>query len=175
MTWKSENILIFGATGLIGEHITDAILNSGAFSKVGIFTSPNNLWTKSEEIDGLKSRGVEVHAGDLTSADDVNEALSGYDTIVSCVGRPVIHTQLKIIELADKHPDVKRFFPSEYGTDIEYGPSSVDEKPHQQKIKVRAALKGVKDLEYTYVVTGPYGDADRGLFLSAAPVESEVG
>ena len=73
----------------------------------------------------------------------------------------------------DKHPDVKRFFPSEYGTDIGYDSSSVNEKPHQQKLKVRAALKDVKDLEYTYVVTGPYGDADSHLFLSAAPPEAE--
>ncbi len=45
--------------------------------------------------------------------------------------------------------------------------------PHQQKLKVRAALKDVKDLEFCHVVTGPYADADRGLFLSAAPPERE--
>ena len=50
----------------------------------------------------------------------------------------------------------------------------MNEKPHQQKIKVRAALKDVKDLEYTYVVTGPYGDADKALFLSAAAPGNEA-
>lgn len=53
---------------------------------------------------------------------------------------------------------MKWFFPSEYGTDIEYGPASAHEKPHQQKLKVRAALREVKDLSYTYVVTGPFAD-----------------
>lgn len=85
---------------------------------------------------------------------------------------PVIYHQIQLIELAARHPDVRRFFPSEYGTDIEYGPSSVNERPHQQKIKVRALLQTIKDLEYTYVVTGPYGDADRGLYLSARPDEA---
>jgi nucleoside-diphosphate-sugar epimerase len=170
----TRKILIFGATGLIGEHITNAIIEDGSFEKVAIFTSPNTVSSKPKQIESLKSRGVQVIEGDTTSTEDVNAAFNGFDTVVSCVGRPVIHTQLKLVELADRHPDVKRFFPSEYGTDIEYGPSSKDEKPHQQKLKVRAALKNVTNLEYTYVVTGPYGDADRGLFLSAAPAENEA-
>lgn len=171
----SKNIIVFGATGLIGEHITNAILDhKDKFGKIGIFTSSNTLWTKSEEIDHLKERGVEVISGELTSADAVKEAYNGFDTVVSCVGRSVIHQQLQLIQLAEQHPDIKRFFPSEYGTDIEHGPASANEKPHQQKLKVRAALEDVKNLEYTYVVTGPYGDADRGLFLSAVPAEQEA-
>lgn len=75
--------------------------------------------------------------------------------------------------MAEQHPDIKRFFPSEYGTDIEYSPASADEKPHQQKLKVRALLKTVKNLQYTYVVTGPYGDAG-GLYLSARPPQDEA-
>lgn len=174
MAHKTENILIFGATGLVGEHITNAIVqNASDFGRVAIFTSYNTLLSKSDEIEGLKSRGVEILSGDITSEGDVSEALSGFDTVVSCVGRPVIHTQLQLIEWMDKHPDVKRFFPSEYGTDIEYGPESVNEPPHQQKIKVRAKLREVKDLEYTYVVTGPYGDADDSLYLAAAPPDIE--
>lgn len=175
MAWVTKNILIFGATGLIGHHITNAILeNKAKFGRIVVFTSPNTFWTKSEEIESLKSQGVEIIAGDLTSAGDINEALNDIDTVVSCVGRPVIHTQLLLVKLLERHPDVKRFFPSEYGTDIEYAPSSATEKPHQQKLRVRAALKDVKDLEYTYVVTGPYGDADNGLFLGAQPPADEA-
>lgn len=176
MAAKTRNILIFGATGLIGTHITNAILSkASSFSKIAIFTSSATVETKPKLIEHLKGRNVEIITGDTTSAGDVRKAYDGFDTIVSCVGRPVIHTQVLLIKLADEHPDVKRFFPSEYGTDIEYGPASVNEKPHQQKLKVRAALKDVKNLEYTYVVTGPYGDADRGLFLSARPPETEAG
>ncbi|KAK3670930.1 hypothetical protein LTR78_009208 [Recurvomyces mirabilis] len=170
----TKNILIFGATGLIGEHITQAILDQKShFDRIGIYTSDNTLWTKHEDIGRLKSQGVEIFSGNVTSRDAVNEAYTGFDTIVSCVGRSVIQHQIQLIELAEKHPDVKKFFPSEYGTDIEYGPSSANEMPHQQKLKVRAALKKTKDLEYTYVVTGPYADADSGLFLSARSEEDE--
>ena len=56
-------------------------------------------------------------------------------------------------------PTVKRFFPSEYGTDIEYGPNSKNEKPHQLKLKVRKYIHdNVRKLQYTYLVTGPYAD-----------------
>ncbi len=176
MSSGTRNIILFGATGLIGEHITNAVLdNASDFGKIAVFTSSGTASSKSDEINALKTRGVEVIVGDLSLDQDVNAAFdAGFDTVVSCLGRPVIQAQLKLVELADKHTKVKRFVPSEYGTDIEYGPQSAQEIPHQQKLKVRAALKNVKDLEYTYVVTGPYGDADRGLFLSAAPVENEA-
>lgn len=42
----------------------------------------------------------------------------------------------------------------------------MNEPPHQQKIKVRAALRECKNLEYTYVVTGPYGNGESHLYLS---------
>ena len=35
-------------------------------------------------------------------------------------------------------------------------------------------MAACRSLEYTFVVTGPYADADLGLYLSAAPKETEV-
>lgn len=109
MAATTKNILIFGATGLIGQHITNAILqNKAEFGRIAVFTSPHTLSSKPDVIGRLKSQGVEVIAGDLNKADDVKEAYNGIDTVVSCVGRPIIQNQLKLIELADKHADVKR-------------------------------------------------------------------
>lgn len=80
------------------------------------------------------------------------------------MGRNVIAEQINLIKLAEQSPTIKRFFPSEYGTDIKYGPQSAGEKPHQLKLKVRAYLESdaVKQLEYTYLVTGPYADMYMG-------------
>jgi len=67
--------------------------------------------------------------------------------------------QIEWIRIAAETPNIKRFLPSEYGTDIEHGPKSASEIPHQQKLKVRAALRSVQDsLDHTYVVTGPFCD-----------------
>ena len=168
---KTSDLLIFGATGLIGSHITSAILGAAPQNNwtVSIFTSPETAQNKSQLISDLKSRGAKIITGDLTKEADVKAAYSGIDTVVACLGRPVIDKQVLLVRLADEHPDVKRFFPSEYGTDIEYGPQSKGEPTHQMKIKVRAAIRAARNLEHTFVVTGPYGDADKGLYLSAAP------
>jgi hypothetical protein len=77
--------------------------------------------------------------------------------VISCVGRNAILAQIPLIQWASE-TNVTRFFPSEYGTDIEYSPASAHEKPHQLKLKVRAHAKTVKNLEFTYLVTGPYSD-----------------
>jgi hypothetical protein len=83
--------------------------------------------------------------------------LIGIDAVISCVGRNAILTQISLIQWASES-NVTRFFPSEYGTDIEYSPASAHEKPHQLKLKVRAYAKTARDLEFTYLVTGPYSD-----------------
>ena len=94
----------------------------------------------------------------------------GIDVVVSAVGRNVVQEQVRLAKIAS-NAGVKRFFPSEYGTDIEYGPQSAHEKPHQQKLKVRAAMKQLQaegsEMSYTYVVTGPFADG----YVSNLPFE----
>lgn len=97
----------------------------------------------------------------------------GVDTVISAVGRDVIAAQIQLIDIAVQSPTVKWFFPSEYGTDVEYGPQSIHEKPHQGKLQVRAhlaatAIRG-EDLAYTYVVTGPFAELYVGPGAAAEP------
>ncbi len=66
---------------------------------------------------------------------------------------------------------MRRFIPSEYGSDVEYWPESAHEPPHQLKLKVRAHMSTMKRLEYTYLVTGPYSD----LYLGAFKLRPEIG
>lgn len=71
----------------------------------------------------------------------------------------MILTQITLIKLAEASSSVHTFYPSEYGTDIEYGPESVNEKPHQLKLQVRKYIReNIKKLHITYLVTGPYSD-----------------
>lgn len=95
--------------------------------------------------------------------------------MISCVGRNVIEHQVELIRLANESPSIHRFFPSEYGTDIEYGPASASEKPHQKKLKVRAAIRSCDHLDHTFVVTGPYADGDAGLYFGANTVAKQAG
>ncbi len=185
-----ENLLLFGATGYIGAYIIEEIVKAReSFDRVAIFTSSNTLESKSQKLDELKRHGVEVIIGDVKKSGDLLDAFqgldtiptarkciyihAGIDTIISAVGRNGIAEQIESVKLAIQAPTVKRFFPSEYGTDVEYGPESVNEIPHQQKLKVRMALRESSGLDYTYVVTGPY--ADGRAYLSAGNASPKLG
>lgn len=165
MSSKPSNILVLGATGVIGQFIIANIISAKAdFNRIAIFTSQSTLENKVAEIQALKNSGVEIIVGDVNNDSDILVAFKGFDTVICAVGRNLIAKQIDIIQLAEDSSDIKWFFPSEFGTDIEYWPHSKDELPHQQKLKVRTYIKEhVTRLAYTYVVTGPYPE----LFISS--------
>lgn len=110
--------------------------------------------------------------GDVNNAQDVSRAYEGVDVVVSCLGRNVLAGQVELIRLAEESASVKWFFPSEYGTDIEYDASSKDEKPHQNKLRVREFIRShVERVQCTYLVTGPYID----MYLTLIPGVEALG
>lgn len=154
-----QRILVIGATGVIGRPITKALIEAkDSFPRIAILTSQSTIENQSGQISWLKSKGVDIRVGDLYNEDDVKKAYEDVDTVISCVGRSIIAQQIDLIRWAAETPNVTWFFPSEYGTDIEYSETSASEKPHQQKLKVRAFMKTIKNLNWTYLVTGPYPD-----------------
>ncbi|KAI1767140.1 NAD(P)-binding protein [Hypoxylon sp. FL1150] len=170
-----SKILIVGATGTIGKYIANAIVSAEPrIAQVTIFTSSATASDPNKQalLSEWKSHGASVVTGDISNADDVKQALNGIDTVVSCLGRNVIANQIELLRLAEESKDVQWFFPSEYGTDIEYDNSSKDEKPHQNKLKVREFIRNnVKRVKCTYVVTGPFPE----MFLPLRSVAEEAG
>ncbi|EXJ59089.1 hypothetical protein A1O7_06520 [Cladophialophora yegresii CBS 114405] len=167
----TRNILIIGATGVIGTYITRAILDAREhFDRICILTSQKTLVEKVQDIAALDAWGVEIFTGRLEKESAVKRAYEGIDTVVSCVGRGGIEKQINLITWAEQ-AGVRRFFTSEYGTDIEYWPQSAHEPPHQLKLKVRAHMKTMKTLEHTYLVTGPYSD----LYFGTMKARPELG
>ena len=72
---QTINILILGATGVIGKFITEQIVAAKShFGRIAIFTSPGTVEAKKDEIEGLKARAVEVIVGDVTREEDVKRA-----------------------------------------------------------------------------------------------------
>lgn len=170
-----SKILIIGATGTIGKYIANAIVSAEPrIAQVTIFTSSATASNPDKQalLSEWKSQGASVITGDIGNADDVKQAYKGIDTVVSCLGRNVLANQTELLKLAEESKDVQWFFPSEYGTDIEYDSSSKDEKPHQNKLRVREFIRdNVKRVKCTYVVTGPYPE----MFLPLIPVAEEAG
>jgi uncharacterized protein YbjT (DUF2867 family) len=74
----SKNLLLIGATGLIGKYILKAIVSSKSnFDRIAILTSPSTVTNKATEIQSLKDQGVEIIIGDVTSEQDVKKAYEG--------------------------------------------------------------------------------------------------
>ncbi|KAI0506321.1 hypothetical protein F5B22DRAFT_624431 [Xylaria bambusicola] len=170
------SILIFGGTGAIGKHITSAILSAKASSghSISIFTSESTASNPDKQplLSTWKSQGLRIITGDISDADDVTRAYEGVDVVVSCLGRNSLLAQTDLIKLAENSATVQWFFPSEYGTDIEYDASSKDEKPHQNKLKVREFIRNeIHRVQCTYLVTGPYID----MYLSLVPGVEAIG
>ncbi|EXJ85945.1 hypothetical protein A1O1_06314 [Capronia coronata CBS 617.96] len=168
---QTRNILIIGATGVVGTYIIRAIVDAREnFGRICVFTSEKTLVEKVQDIAALEAWGVEIFTGRMESERSVKSAYEGIDTVVSCVGRAGIERQIDLITWAEQ-AGVRRFFPSEYGTDIEYWPESAQEPPHQLKLKVRAHMKTMQRLEHTYLVTGPYSD----LYFGTMETRPELG
>ncbi|KAJ5157360.1 uncharacterized protein N7482_008460 [Penicillium canariense] len=167
-----QNILLFGASGTIGRFILNAILSERSqFGRIAVFTSPRTAESKGSF---LKKQGVEVITGDIEDESAIKAAYEGITTVISALGRNTLAQQIPLIRLAAASPSVNWFFPSEYGTDIAYGPASAHEKPHQLKLKVRAVLEkeiSRKDLNYSYIVTGPFAE----MYLHVTPGLEEAG
>ncbi|KAK8118235.1 metabolite transport protein [Apiospora kogelbergensis] len=175
-----SKILVIGATGVIGKHITSAIAKASSagsiksISRVSILTSAATVSSPQKQplLSSWKQQGLSVITGDITKPEDVRNAYQDIDTVVCCLGRTALLEQIELLRIAEKTDNVKWFFPSEYGTDIEYDATSKHEKPHQNKLKVRAFIKDeIKRLKVTYVVTGPYAD----MFMDAKSGHEEAG
>lgn len=158
---QASNILIFGATGVIGKYITEKVISAQpAFNHVTIFTSQETVENKRPLLDGWKKAGnVTVVTGSADAEADVRAAYKDHqiDTVICAFGRAAIAKQIDLLRWADEDGGVRWFLPSEFGTDVEYGPRSRDEPPHQQKLRVRRFVGGgLRRVRVTYVVTGPY-------------------
>jgi len=165
---RISSVLVVGSSGTIGQHIISALAESRqSFQRVAIFTSPSTVDNKKDFIANLRKHDVEVIQGDLANDTDVKKAFEGFDAVVSALGRGALHLQTRLVDLYAGLPKLssgypRRFYPSEYGTDIRYDPvTSPHEKPHQNKLRTREHIEELAKqgkIEFTYVVTGPFLD-----------------
>lgn len=75
-----RKVLIFGATGTIGQYILQELYKARtSFEKIGFFTSANTAQNKADEVNGWKEKGIDVIVGDVNFEKDVKKAYEGRD------------------------------------------------------------------------------------------------
>ncbi|GLA35485.1 hypothetical protein AnigIFM63309_011325 [Aspergillus niger] len=101
---KIESVAIAGASGTLGPHVFQALVNAGF--RVSILTRSNK--------PGAYASNINVFEVDFNSVESLTTALKGVDAVVSTVGGAAVDNQTVLIDAAIA-AGVKRFIPSEFG------------------------------------------------------------
>ncbi|KAI0973051.1 hypothetical protein F4678DRAFT_35991 [Xylaria arbuscula] len=156
-----KNVALTGATGNLGPAILKQLLDAGFNATV--------LTRKSSTHELPPS--VTVKPVDYDSIESLTAALQGQDAIISTLGFAGLTKQLNLIQAAVK-AGVKRFIPSDFGSDTET-PKTANLAVFADKITIQKAL--VKEaasgtITYTNIYNGPFFDwgLTAGLLLNAS-------
>lgn len=106
---------------------------------------------KSEIIEKFKTLGVEFIIGDLYDHESLVKAIKQVDVVISTVGHGQLADQGKIIAAIKEAGNIKRFFPSEFGNDVDRVHAVEPAKSaFETKAKVRRAIEAA-GIPFTYV------------------------
>ncbi|HAG10958.1 MAG TPA: NAD-dependent dehydratase [Desulfotomaculum sp.] len=76
-----KNVLITGADGFIGSHLTENLLEAGYNVKAFIYYNSFNSWGWLDTFSKDKLSQIEVIAGDIRDPNGVREAIHGVDIV----------------------------------------------------------------------------------------------
>ena len=81
MDWKNKTVLVTGACGFIGSHLTERLLTLGARVKAMVFYSALNSWGWLDTLPQTALDHAVIIAGDVRDPFLVHEAMKGVDTV----------------------------------------------------------------------------------------------
>ncbi|KAJ0939413.1 Isoflavone reductase-like protein [Helianthus annuus] len=151
MAAEKSKILIIGGTGYIGKFVVEASAKSDhpTFALVRESTVADPV--KGPLVESFKNSGVTLVHGDLNDHESLVKAIKQVDVVISTVGNMQIGDQTKIIAAIKEAGNVKRFFPSEFGTDVDHQnalePAS---SAFAGKKQIRRAIEA-EGIPFTYV------------------------
>ncbi|KAI1654479.1 NAD(P)-binding protein [Daldinia decipiens] len=142
-------VAIAGASGSLGAPVFEQVLNAGFQVTVITRKGSSHAWPSN----------VTVKEVDYSSLDSLTEALQGQDAVVATITTPALNTQILLIEAAAK-AGVKRFIPSEFGSDT-FNEKASQLPCYKPKVEVQEALKKAaaeSSLTWTAVLNGAFLD-----------------
>ncbi len=76
-----KKVLVTGADGFIGSHLTESLLERGYEVKAFAFYNSFNTWGWLDSFPKDKQKEIEVFTGDIRDPNGVREAMKGVDTV----------------------------------------------------------------------------------------------
>jgi NAD dependent epimerase/dehydratase len=81
MSWKGRKVLVTGADGFIGSHLTEELLDAGADVRAFCFYNSNGSLGWLDQLDPERAGALDVRAGDVRDAQFVSAACDGVEVI----------------------------------------------------------------------------------------------
>ncbi|VAI52603.1 unnamed protein product [Triticum turgidum subsp. durum] len=116
---ERSRVLVIGGTGHIGKHIVAASARRGHSTFVLIRDVAPSDPAKMELLKRFTDSGVALIKGDLFDHGSLVNAIKGADIVISAVGPRQLAEQTRIVIAIKEAGNVKRFLPSEFGSDVE--------------------------------------------------------
>ncbi|AAR35351.1 NAD-dependent 4,6-dehydratase LegB [Geobacter sulfurreducens] len=82
MDLKGKKILVTGADGFIGSHLTEALLMRGYDTRAFVYYNSFNSWGWLDHLDPELLKSLDVFAGDIRDPHGVREAMKGCDVVL---------------------------------------------------------------------------------------------
>ncbi|TYH30852.1 hypothetical protein ES288_A01G127700v1 [Gossypium darwinii] len=148
---EKSKVLIIGGTGYLGKFIVEASAKEGHPTFVFVRESTVSEPVKGKLVDNFKNLGVHLLLGDMYDHESLVKAIKQVDVVISVVGQMQLSGQVKIIAAIKEAGNVKRFFPSEFGMDVDKN-NAVE--PAKSTFAIKAQIRRAVEAEgipYTYV------------------------
>ncbi|RDX88337.1 hypothetical protein CR513_30087, partial [Mucuna pruriens] len=149
----TTKILIIGGSGYIGKFMVEASAKAGHPTFVLVRESTLSDPTKSPIIRKFNTLGVNLVLGDICDHQSLVKAIKQVDVVISIVSHTQISYQYKVISAVKEAGNVKRFFPSEFGIDVDrtYMVGEEANSILNDKVQIRRTIEA-QEIPHTYVV-----------------------
>ncbi|XP_057788369.1 probable pinoresinol-lariciresinol reductase 3 isoform X2 [Salvia miltiorrhiza] len=156
MTDSKSKLLIIGVTGNLGFELANASLNAShptlGLVRDSAFSDPNKL----HKIQLLSDSGLKIVKGSLHDEESLIEALKQADVVICAVASKQVHDQKALISAMKRAGCIKRFIPSEFGSDPDRTRvSHLDHNFYSRKSEIRRLVES-QGIPYTYVCCNFY-------------------
>ncbi|KAH7021893.1 hypothetical protein EDB80DRAFT_877451 [Ilyonectria destructans] len=165
---SSQSVLVIGASGYIGPHITKEFLaQKSKFARIAILADPSKVSKFTQEAE----TEVEIVVGSFLES----APFKGFTAVICMLGNRALASQPAIIEAAAS-AGVTHFYPSEFGGDLSQE-LCLKNPDFRVKLVMRQAVEKAaekyKGFGYTYSICGAFAEYLTGFTFGFIREESK--